>query len=341
MWVRQISIVEIGKVDHVVHDDDDDVSTFVLVPRDPLMERYFWPAGFKWLWCPPVQLFTDHEDGSTTVKPMRQVCAYECCDLTVQEHEELMGKPDGRPFTIEIIGNIGAGKSSLTRRLSEDYPHTQCLDEGIDEWRKVPVPGGGTVNLLQLFYSNPKKHSLAFQTEVMLTKARQHNKPCPYGKIKILERSLDSARHVFVEALRAEGNLADWEMAVLDGLYHQLRSTPQTKIDLYVYLETSAVVCLDRIKKRGRPEEKKISLAYLNRLAALHETFIEKQTGKVPVLRVNGNDTSSSVFSSFFEQIHPLDRRFSHWFAPDLKRQRPVNPETGCRCEDGNHCSVM
>jgi deoxyadenosine/deoxycytidine kinase len=197
------------------------------------------------------------------------------------------------------------------------------------------------VNLLQLFYSNPKKHSLAFQTEVMLTKARQHNKPCPYGKIKILERSLDSARHVFVEALRAEGNLADWEMAVLDGLYHQLRSTPQTKIDLYVYLETSAVVCLERIKKRGRPEEKKISLAYLNRLAALHETFIEKQTGKVPVLRVNGNDTSSSVFSSFFEQIHPLDRRFSHWFAPDLKRQRPVNPETGCRCEDGNHCSVM
>lgn len=75
------------------------------------------------------------------------------------------------------------------------------LPEPIDEWTNV-----GGVNLLQKLYSDPINWGMTFQTYVTLTMLQTHLRSNG-APIKIMERSIFSARHCFVENMLADGFL--------------------------------------------------------------------------------------------------------------------------------------
>lgn len=159
-------------------------------------------------------------------------------------------------------GNIGSGKTSLIEYFARKYPRRVFpLLEPVEKWRDVEGH-----NLFALYYKDPQKWSLAFQQYVQLTMTQLHAQPlddslsdafsgCP---VKLMERSIYSARHCFVENLRKSGLLSEPEFVVYDKWYSWLTSRNDLKVDLTVYITSSPEICHERIKKRCRTEEASI-----------------------------------------------------------------------------------
>ncbi|RWS18187.1 hypothetical protein B4U80_04345, partial [Leptotrombidium deliense] len=163
-------------------------------------------------------------------------------------------------FRVAVEGNIGCGKTSFLNNFSETCKEkVKIFSEPVNKWRNV-----GGYNLLDLMYEDPKKWSFAFQQYVQLTMFQIHNEMSEYddGKavLKMMERSLLSARYCFVENLWQSGLLTRVEYDIIDEWYHKLMKSESTKLDCIIYLRTDPEVCLKRIKQRNREEEQHIDL---------------------------------------------------------------------------------
>ena len=71
--------------------------------------------------------------------------------------------------------------------------------EPVDQWKAVQGRDG-THNTLELMYQDARRWSLTFQSYVQLTMLQKHKQKCP-KPIKLMERSVHSGRHCFIENL--------------------------------------------------------------------------------------------------------------------------------------------
>jgi len=206
-----------------------------------------------------------------------------------------------RPLTILVEGNIGAGKSQFLDRFKV-YPNIQILQEPVEKWRNV----NGN-NLLQNMYQDPSRWALAFQTYVQLTMLEQHMKA--EEPVKLMERSIFSARYCFVENLKQEGKLQSSEYEVLDAWFRYLNESPDIhlEVDLLVYLKTSPQVAYERLKKRNRGEEHLISLDYVKDLHSLHEEWLLNHRFPVPApVHIIDADKEHSELDSDFNALQNI-----------------------------------
>jgi len=179
-----------------------------------------------------------------------------------------------------VEGNIGSGKTTFLEKFQAlSTEEVKIYSEPVEQWRNVQGH-----NLLDLMYSDPTRYSLLFQTYVQLTMAKQHSTPCD-KPVKIMERSLLSARYCFVENLYEEGKLSDAEYAVLSEWFNFLITSPafDFSADLIVYLRTSPSVAHRRILSRSRHEESAVPLSYLERLHQLHDDWLLHRTKFQPL----------------------------------------------------------
>lgn len=212
-----------------------------------------------------------------------------------------------------VEGNIGSGKTSLIDFFAQNYSDRVFpSSEPIHKWRDVRGH-----NLFNLLAADPAKYAFPFQQYVQLTMAQVHRSVPPVeGQIKLMERSLYSARFCFVENLHSSGLMSDAEFAVYEEYFHFLTRDPEPRIDLIVYLKASPDVCLERALSRKRKEESKLTIDYLVRLDELHDKWLLTPTpGRVvaPVLTIPA-DASKEVLSQIFESISPFvlgDKRWS------------------------------
>jgi len=205
-------------------------------------------------------------------------------------------EPD-HPFTISVEGNVGAGKSTLLNFFSL-YPEISVHKEPLDIWKDM----NGT-DFLDLMNKDPARWGLAFESLVTLTMAEIHmaDHQGALGSllhpVKVIERSLFSARHVFIENLAPM--LTKGEVAILDGWYDLLVKRPEfdTKVDLTIYLRTSPEVAMERVKVRGRPEEAAMTLEMFQRIHQLHEKWLlgEDKTVVQPVIMIDADPDIGSL----------------------------------------------
>ena len=114
------------------------------------------------------------------------------------------------------------------------------------------------------------------ESYVQLTMLEEHLKT---GSIlKAMERSVHSARFCFAEFFYRSGQMQNVEYALLDTWYKFLSNTEVTGFDLdadmIFYLQTDPEIAMQRVLKRARPEEKKISMDFLQGLHRLHEDWL-------------------------------------------------------------------
>lgn len=114
---------------------------------------------------------------------------------------------------------------------------------------------------------------MPFQTYVTLTMLNMH-KMKTNKSVKLIERSLYSARYCFVENMLKSGALHPGMYNILQEWYGYIASTEQIKADLIVYLRTSPEVVYGRMKERARSEESCVPLEYLKELHELHENWL-------------------------------------------------------------------
>lgn len=201
--------------------------------------------------------------------------------------------PEERKFTVAVEGNIASGKTTLLRYFSK-FDDALVCQEPVDKWRNVKGH-----NLLGYMYNDPPRWSLAFQTYVQLTMIDQHKSKIPSGKrVKLMERSLFSAKYCFVENLYVSARITEVEYAVLSEWFEWLVANDGPHLDLIVYLRTDPIVCWNRIQARHRPEEIHIPKDYLQSLHNLHEDWLvrrRKFSVPCPVLVLNADGDLSEM----------------------------------------------
>jgi len=211
-------------------------------------------------------------------------------------------RPDpNHPFTISVEGNVGAGKSTLLNFFNQ-FPEFAVHKEPLDQWQDL----NGT-DFLGLVFSDPVRWGLAFESLVTLTMAEIHMadhdgaQGLLFRPVKVMERSLTSARKVFIENLRSQ--MTSGEVQILDSWYNLLVSRPEfdTKVDLIIYLRTTPQVAYERMTSRARPEEATLPLQHFQRLHKLHEDWLmeESKTVRPPVIVIDANEDISSLAKTY------------------------------------------
>jgi deoxyadenosine/deoxycytidine kinase len=196
------------------------------------------------------------------------------------------------PRIISVEGSIGAGKSSLLGELQnyiskENRTDIIILREPVEEWESVRDVDGNSI--LWLFYSDPVKYALAFQTLVCTTMvsalraAAQNNPEC---RIIICERSLAVSRYVFAKMLH------DTQQFGGEVQYNIYCRTFDELAELYnvhdiIFMNCSPKVCHERIIRRSRQGEAGVSLDYLERLEKYYLDWLHNM--KVPILNIDVN----------------------------------------------------
>jgi deoxyadenosine/deoxycytidine kinase len=206
-----------------------------------------------------------------------------------------------RPRYIAVEGPIGAGKSSLADILSVELS-ARIIRENPEE---NPFLGS--------FYKDRKRHAMSAQLFFLLQRYAQQGE---LAQGDLFSRGGVVSDYLFAkDRLFASLNLSDDEMALYDRIYQMLK--PRTVVpDLVVYLQARTDVLLDRIRKRGRPEEKPIRAEYVEEVArAYAEFFFSYNEG--PLLIVNASDIdfvgNEQHRAELIDVIRATRTGTSHW----------------------------
>ena len=163
---------------------------------------------------------------------------------------------------VAVAGNIGAGKSTLTRLLSERFlldPVYEAVDEN---------------PYLADFYRDMPRYAFHSQMFFLATRLRQHLAQVNPGDRVIQDRTVYEDAAVFARQLHESGVMDDRDWASYQTMYDAVRRTLRPP-DLLVYLRASLPTLRQHIAQRGRSFEQQIEDRYLERLGALYESFLE------------------------------------------------------------------
>jgi len=194
--------------------------------------------------------------------------------------QEQIGAPASSAI-IAVIGNIGAGKSTLIAALEKAMPDMLQVPEPVDIW-----DGTGA---LAAMYNDPVANGFPFQVLVCTTRARALKDAAQVanGRTLLLERSAECDREVFVEALRKQDAFSALQTEIYDTVCASVADGPQ--VTHYVWLDATPAQCYDRIQTRGRTSEQPITLSQLEGLDRLHRLWLKRTEGNKPVMVVSGD----------------------------------------------------
>lgn len=180
---------------------------------------------------------------------------------------------------ISIEGNIGVGKSTFIDILQKNIDNSDFVDEPIDIWLNIKDDKG--LNILQAFYDDKTRWSYTFQNLAYVSrmqsieeKIRSSNK-----KFIFLDRSLDTDKNIFAKMLQEDGFINNLEIEIYNywcNFYNKF-IRPSNKRNI-IYLRSSPDIAYNRIIKRNRTEELKISQEYINKLHEYHEKWLFNNT---------------------------------------------------------------
>ena len=171
---------------------------------------------------------------------------------------------------IVVEGAIGVGKTSLARKLAETLGAQLVLEQA------------GENPFLERFYRNPRVGALPAQLYFLFQRAQQQASLAQqdlFGSVRVADYLLAK------DDLFARMTLDDEEYALYRQVHERL-SIDAPRPDLVVYLQAPVDVLLERIARRGIPQESLIDRAYLTRLNEAYARFFHAYADS-PLLIVN------------------------------------------------------
>ena len=178
---------------------------------------------------------------------------------------------------IGIAGNIGSGKTTLTRMLSEHYGWT-------------PKYEAVTYNpYLEDYYKDIKRWSFNLEVYFLQQRFKDVLEIASSDDVIIQDRTIFEGVYIFVANNKAMGNLSDRDYETYMDLFKLMMSLVKAP-DLLIYLRSSVPHLVSQIQKRGREYEKSIELDYLEGLNNRYEQWISEYPGRVLVIDADGLD---------------------------------------------------
>ena len=181
---------------------------------------------------------------------------------------------------IGIAGNIGCGKTTLTRKLSEHYGWT-------------PRYESVTYNpYLEDYYSDIPRWSFNLEVYFLAQRFKDVLEISKSDEVIIQDRTILEGVHIFVENNYRMGNLSDRDYRTYMDLFDLMMSLVKEP-DLLIYIKSSVPHLVSQIQKRGRDYEQGISLDYLAGLNSLYEEWIDSYKGKLLVIDGDNTDVEN------------------------------------------------
>lgn len=162
---------------------------------------------------------------------------------------------------IAIAGNIGAGKTTLTKLLSKHFKWEAQYEEVLEN------------PYLEDFYNKMERWSFNLQIYFLNTRFRQIMELRKSGKTVIQDRTIYEDAHIFAPNLHAMGLMTNRDFENYRSLFDLMESVVAAP-DLLIYLRSSIPNLVAQIHKRGREYENSISIDYLSRLNERYEGWI-------------------------------------------------------------------
>lgn len=172
---------------------------------------------------------------------------------------------------IGVAGNIGAGKTTLTRMLAEHYGWTPRFE-------------AVSYNpYLEDYYKDIQRWSYNLETYFLAQRFKDTLAISKSDDVIIQDRTILEGVYIFVANNRAQGNLSDRDYETYMQLFELMLSTIKLP-DLLIYLRCSVPHLVTQIQKRGRGYEQGMSLEYLSGLNERYESWIGSYKGQVLVI---------------------------------------------------------
>ncbi|MDX1362764.1 deoxynucleoside kinase [Arenibacter latericius] len=179
---------------------------------------------------------------------------------------------------IAVAGNIGAGKTTLTRLLSKHYKWEAQYEDVVDN------------PYLDDFYNQMERWSFNLQIYFLNSRYRQILDIRKSGKETIQDRTIYEDAHIFAPNLHAMGLMTNRDFENYNSLF-QLMETLVQPPDLLIYLRSTIPNLVSQIHKRGREYENTISIDYLSRLNERYEAWAQSyEKGNLLVIDVDKLD---------------------------------------------------
>ncbi|XP_005947879.1 thymidine kinase 2, mitochondrial isoform X1 [Haplochromis burtoni] len=210
---------------------------------------------------------------------------------------KLLRDGEDRKAVICVEGNIASGKTTCLEYFSKTSS-IEVLTEPISKWRDVRGH-----NPLALMYQDPQRWGITLQTYVQLTMLDRHLSAVG-APVRMMERSLFSAKYIFVENLFRSGKMPEVDYAVLSEWFDWITANICIPVDLIVYLQTSPQTCHERLKQRCREEEKVIPLEYLESIHQLYEEWLIRRSSwpvPAPVLVIPADHNLQRMLHQYEE----------------------------------------
>lgn len=212
-----------------------------------------------------------------------------------------------RPKYIAIEGVIGAGKTTLSRKLSESL-NAQLVLEDFDE-----------NPFLERFYENPKAYAFHTQIYFLLSRFKQLQKL----KQPELFHEYIVADYIFEkDKIFAYLNLHDDELKLYETITTNIEKAVVTP-DLIIYLQSTTDRLMNNIMYRNRAYEQNMSREYINDLnEAYNYFFFRYRASNVMIVDTNEIDflNNEQDYQNLLAEILKTDHPSLSYFNPASKR---------------------
>ena len=244
-------------IDILLFDNEIIFSKEVTIPHPRMLER-------KFVLVPLVEI------AKNTLHPIEKKqlgsCLNNCSDASlIEKISAKLIRPI--PLTekynyIAIEGNIGAGKTSLAKLMSDEFNAKVVLERFADN------------AFLPKFYND--KERFAFPLEMSFLADRYQQLIDDLAQFDLFKNLIVSDYYIFKSLIFAQVTLQKEEYTlyrkIFDIMYREI-----SKPDLYIYLYQNTNRLLDNIKKRGRDYEQNIEAGYLQKIHDGYSGFIKTE----------------------------------------------------------------
>lgn len=179
---------------------------------------------------------------------------------------------------VAVAGNIGSGKSSLTRLLSGERGWIPMFESVEDN------------PYLSDFYTDMRRWSFQLQVYFLSNRFRSHKSITEGERSVVLDRVIYEDAEIFARNLFEIGNMEERDYRNYVALYDVMTEYLHPP-DLLIYLRANVDTLMRQIAQRGRDFEQSIKREYLEQLNRHYEAWIQRYTkGKLLVVESDNLD---------------------------------------------------
>lgn len=162
---------------------------------------------------------------------------------------------------VAMAGNIGSGKTTVAKMISQTFGF-ELFDEPVIDNR-----------FLKHYYGDMKRWSFTLQMEFLIKRVEHHHLIGSIGKHCIQDRTLLEDPEIFAKYLHGLGNMTDQELELYFDYYRRLTKELHHPTKVICLHAPEVSLLQERIRSRGRAEERNIPAPFLAGLNGYYSSF--------------------------------------------------------------------